>query len=59
MMTYVIMISMTMAIFFVGDDDDVHCKISNICEDMKSAKGSSQKAAGVDFDFQIVSKVFA
>ena len=38
---------------FWGDDDDVHGKISNICEDMKSATGSSQYAAGVDFDFKI------
>ena len=36
---------------FWGDDDDVHCKISNICEDLKRATGFSQKAAGADFDF--------
>ena len=35
------------------DDDDVQCKISNICEDIKSATGSSQEAAGVGFDFKI------
>ena len=44
---------------FWGDDDDMHCKISNICEDKKSATGSSQEAAGVDFDFQFLLKVFA
>ena len=50
MITPVIMITMTVAIFGAIM---MMCKISNICDDMKSATGSSQEAASVGFDFKI------